>query len=171
MELERTSLASQSERRGDGVNTLGRTRASTGATPHAPASRAFAPLLAVELLVILALGVTGYAVAANDDILAAIGLAGIALTAMAIGLGARASMRRLALRCEALGRARAEAEFARYELEVENAELERRNADLEAERAAVVDGFDWIDEQTAGRLRNLLEAAGVELADLADMGV
>ena len=171
MELERTSLASQSERRGDGVNRLGRSHASTGATRHAPASRAFAALLAAELLVVLALGVTGYAVAANDDILAAIGLAGIALTAMAIGLGARASMRRLALRCEALGRARAEAEFARYEMEVENAELERRNADLETERAAIVDGFDWIDEQSAGRLRKLLEAAGLEVADLVDMAL
>jgi hypothetical protein len=171
MELERTSLASQSERRGDGVNRLFRSHASTGATRHAPASRAFAALLAAELLVVLALGVTGYGVAANDDILAAIGLAGIALTAMAIGLGARASRRRLALRCEALGRARAEAEFARYELEVENAELERRNADLEAERAAIVDGFDWIDEQSAGRLRKLLEAAGLEVADLVDMAL
>ena len=90
---------------------------------------------------------------------------------VAIGLGARASLRRLALRCEALGRARAEAEFARYELEVENAELERRNADLEAERAAIVDGFDWIDEQSAGRLRKLLEAAGLEVADLVDMAL
>ena len=125
-------------------------------------------MLAAELLVVLALGVTGYAVAANDDILAAIGLAGIALTAMAIGLGARASMRRLALRCEALGRARAEAEFVRYELEVENAELERRNADLEEQRAAIVNGFDWVDEQTAGRLRSLLDAAGLELANLAE---
>ena len=159
MELERTSLASQSERRGDGVNRLGRSHASTSATRHAPASRAFAALLAAELLVVLALGVTGYAVAANDDILAA------------IGLGARASMRRLALRCEALGRARAEAEVARYELEVENAELERRNADLETERAAIVDGFDWIDEQSAGRLRKLLEAAGLEVADLVDMAL
>ena len=80
-------------------------------------------------------------------------------------------MRRLALRCEALGRVRAEAECARYELEVENAELERRNADLEAERAAIVDGFDWIDEQSAGRLRKLLEAAGLEVADLVDMAL
>ena len=68
MELERTSLASQSERRGDGVNRLGRSHASTGATRHAPASRAFAALLAAELLVVLALGVTGYAVAANEPV-------------------------------------------------------------------------------------------------------
>jgi hypothetical protein len=170
MELERTSLASQSERRGDGVNRLRPSRASTGATRDSTSSRALTPFLVAEqLLIIVAVGVTGYAVAASDDILAAIGLAGIALTAMAIGLGARASMRRLALRCEALGRARAEIEFARYELEVENAELERRNADLEAEHAAIVDGFDWIDERSAGRLRKLLEAAGLEVADLVDM--
>ena len=145
-------------------------RMRTGPDPRA-VTQVAAALLAAELLVVLALGVTGYAVAANDDILAAIGLAGIALTAIAIGLCARASMRRLALRCEALGRVRAEAECARYELEVENAELERRNADLEAERAAIVDGFDWIDEQSAGRLRKLLEAAGLEVADLVDMAL
>jgi hypothetical protein len=121
-----------------------------------------APFLAAETLIVLALGVTGYGVAANDDILAVIGLGAIALTATAIGLGARASLRRLERRCEVLGR-------ARHQLEVENAELERRNADLEEERAAIVNGFDWVDEQTAGRLRSLLEAAGLELADLADM--
>ena len=32
MELERTSLASQSERRGDGVNGLGRSHVSTSAS-------------------------------------------------------------------------------------------------------------------------------------------
>jgi hypothetical protein len=169
MELERTSLASQSERRGGGVKSLGRSRASTGATRDSTSSRALAPFLVADLLIILAFGVTGYAVAANDDVLAAVGLAGIALTAMAIGLGAWASMRRLERRREVLGRARAEAERARYALEVENAELERRNADLEAERAAIFDGFDWLDEQSAGRLRNLLEAAGLEVADLVDM--
>ena len=169
MELERTSLASQAERRGGVANGLGRSGASTGPTRHATASRALGPFLASVVLMVLALGVTGCAVAANEDILAAIGLAAIALTATAMSLGARASLRRLERRCEVLGHARAEAERARYELEVANAELERRNADLEAEQAAIVDGFDWIDEQSAGRLRKLFEAAGLELADLADM--
>jgi hypothetical protein len=68
-----------------------------------------------------------------------------------------------------LGRARAESERARHDLEVENAELRRHNADLQAEHAAIFDGFEWVDERTAGRLRALLEAAGLELADLADM--
>ena len=53
--------------------------------------------------------------------------------------------------------------------ELENAELRRRHAAVEAREAAVADGFDWVDEQTAGRLRALLDAAGLELADLADM--
>jgi hypothetical protein len=72
-------------------------------------------------------------------------------------------------RCELLGRARAESERARQDLELENAELRRRHAALEAREAAVADGFDWVDEQTAGRLRALLDAAGLELADLADI--
>jgi hypothetical protein len=56
----------------------------------------------------------------------------------------------------------------RHALEVENAERERRNVDLEARQAAIIDGFDWVDEQTAGRLGDLLEAAGLELANRAE---
>ena len=122
-----------------------------------------------ELLIGLALAAAVYGVAASDEVLALLGLATTALIAMLVVLGARASMRRLERRCEVLGRARAESERACHELEVENAELERRNADLEEQRAAIVNGFDWVDEQTAGRLRSLLDAAGLELADLADM--
>jgi len=169
MELERTSLGGAPDPKGESVSRLARSRASTGTARHAIESRAPALFIAAEFLIVLAVGVAAYGVAADHEILSVIGLAAIALTALSIALGARASMRGLERRCEVLGRARAESERGRHELEVVNAELERRNSDLEAERAAVVDGFDWIDEQTAGRLRDLLEAAGIELADLADM--
>jgi len=162
MELEQTSLGGAPDEKGDSVSRLGRSPASMGSARRAVGCRAPALFIAAELLIVLTVGVAAYGVAANNQILSVIGLAATALTALSIVLSAWPSMRELERRCEVLGR-------ARHELEVVNAELERRNADLEAERAAVVDGFDWIDEQTAGRLRNLLEAAGIELADLADM--
>jgi hypothetical protein len=162
MQLERTSLGDPPESQRGTVSTLDRSRASVGASPHQIGSRVPAPFLVAELLIGLALGAAVYGVAASHNILALVGLATTALTSTSVVLGTRASMRRLARRCEVLGR-------VRRQLEVENAELERRNADLEEQRAAIVNGFDWVDEQTAGRLRSLLDAAGLELADLADM--
>ena len=162
MELERTSLGGAPDAKCDSVSRLGRSPASMGSARRAVGCRAPALFIAAELLIVLSLGVAVYGVAANHEILSVIGLTMIALTAPSIVLSAWPSMRELERRCEVLGR-------ARHELEVVNAELERRNADLEAERAAVVDGFDRIDEQTAGQLRSLLEAAGLKLADLADM--
>jgi hypothetical protein len=161
MELEQTSLGGPPESRVDRVTRLRRSPANAGATRHPSGPRPPAPFRVAELLIGLALEAAVYGVAASDEMLALLGLATTALTAMSVVLGTRASMRRLARRCEVLGR-------ARHQLEVENAELERRNADLEEERAAIVNGFDWVDEQTAGRLRSLLDAAGLELADLAD---
>ena len=161
MELEQTSLGTPPESRVDRVRRLRRSRASAGATRHPTGPRPRAPFPVAELLIGLALGAAVYGVAASDEILTLLGLATTAVTSMAAVLSTQASMRRLARRCDVLGR-------ARHQLEVENAELERRNADLEQQRAAIVNGFDWVDEQTAGRLRSLLEAAGLELADLAD---
>jgi hypothetical protein len=161
MELRQASLGPPPESRVDTVGRLSASHTSAGATRDPIGPRRLAPFPVAELLIGLALGAAAYGVAASDEILALLGLATTALTAMSVVLGTRASMRRLARRCEVLGR-------ARHQLEVENAQLERRNADLEDQRAAVVNGFDWFDEQTAGRLRSLLEAAGLELADLAD---
>jgi hypothetical protein len=159
MELEQTSLDGPPKSRVDTVGKLRKSHAGERATRQPIGPRP--PTLIAELLLGLALGAAAYGVAASDEILALLGLATTALTAASVVLGTRASMRRLARRCEVLGR-------ARHQLEIENAELERRNADLEEERAAIVSGFDWVDEQTAGRLRSLLDAAGLELADLAD---
>jgi hypothetical protein len=162
MELEQTSLGPPPESRVDTVGRLSGSHASAGATRDPIGPRRPAPFPVAELLIGLAVGVAAYGVAASDEIVALLGLATTALTAMSVVLATRASKQRLARRCEVLAR-------ARHQLEVENAELERRNADLEEQRAAIVNGFDWVDEQTAGRLRSLLDAAGLELADLADM--
>jgi len=159
MELEQTSLGGPPKSRVDTVDKLRRSHAGEGATPQPIGPRP--PTVIAEVLLGLALGAAVYGVAASDEVLALLGLATTALTAMSVVLATRASKRRLARRCEVLAR-------TRHQLEVENAELERRNAYLEEQRAAIVNGFDWVDEQTAGRLRSLLDAAGLELADLAD---
>ena len=62
----------------------------------------------------------------------------------------------------------AESERARAELRLSNERLQRRNADLRAFQLAVVQGFDVIDARTQGRLKELVEEAGDELAALVD---
>jgi hypothetical protein len=126
-----------------------------------------------RLIVAIAAGVAFtvglYGIAANRDLVAAIGLCAVGLTALALKAAAGIRVQALKRRCKLLGRARAESERARHDLERENAELRRRNAELESREAAVNDGFDWVDEQASGRLRALLDQAGLELADLTDM--
>ncbi len=117
----------------------------------------------------LAFTVGLYRIVANRDLVAAIGLFAIGLTAVAMKASARIRVRASERRCELLGRARAKSERARHDLEIENAELRRRNAELESREAAVNDGLDWVDEQASGRLRALLDQAGLQLADLTDM--
>jgi hypothetical protein len=110
-----------------------------------------------------------YGILANRDLVAAIGLCAVGLTALAMTASARIRVRASGRRCELLGRARAKSERARHDLELENAELRRRNAELEFREAAVNDGFDCVDAQASGRLRALLDQAGLDLADLTDV--
>jgi hypothetical protein len=49
-----------------------------------------------------------------------------------------------------------------------NGNLRRRNTDLEAMHQAVLQGLDVIDERTQGRLWELFEETGDELAELVD---
>ncbi len=125
--------------------------------------------LIVAIAAGLAFTVGLYGIAANRDLVAAIGLCAVGLTALALKAAAGMRVQALKRRCEMLGRARAKSERARHDLELELAELRRHNAELESREAAVNDGFDWVDEQASGRLRALLDQAGLELADLTDM--
>jgi len=95
-------------------------------------------------------------------------LAAAAAAAVAMAVGARASIREAARTSEVLNRTLAEAERARDEILITNERLQRRNAELQALELAVEEGFDWIDERTQGRLRDLVEEAGDELAALVD---
>ena len=165
MELDRSSFGGPLDWPGGAANTARRSRASARTSRHPFGSQAF---LATAILTGLALGVAVYGVGANRDTLTAIGLAATVVATAAMAFGARAATRRLERRCQVLGRAREESERARHDLEVENAELERKNADLEAQQLAIFEGFDWVDERTDGRLSDLIEDAGAELAEFAD---
>jgi hypothetical protein len=46
--------------------------------------------------------------------------------------------------------------------------LQRKNAELETLQLAVTQGFNFIDERTEGRLRELVEQAGDDLAALVE---
>lgn len=120
------------------------------------------------LLLVAAFAVAAYGVASSRGSLATAGLVVAAVVSLASAAAGGASRGRLERRNERLGRARAESERARHDLAVENAELRRHVASLQAQRTAIVDGFDWIDEHTAGRLRALLDESGLQLANLAD---
>ncbi len=124
-------------------------------------------LSAVAILFAVALALAAFGVATDNGVAAAYGLGASAPAAFAVAIVGWTSIRRLERRCVVLGRARVESERARHDLELVNAKLRQRVEQLEAREAAVDDGFDWVDEQTAGRLRALLDQAGLELADLA----
>lgn len=124
--------------------------------------------LVTLVAIALTLGVATWGIATNRNNVAMVGLAATAVTAAAMGVSARASIRTGERSFEQLDRALAESERARDDLRVENKRLQRRNADLRARGLAVEDGFDWIDERTQGRLRELVEEAGDELAALVD---
>jgi hypothetical protein len=101
-------------------------------------------------VIALALGVATFGVETNREALALLGLAATGLLAAALAASASRSMRR------------------RYELREANKELLRRNAKLEAQQLAIDTALASIDERTHGRLRDLVEESGDELAELVD---
>jgi hypothetical protein len=107
-------------------------------------------LLAAFTAIAGPLVVTSYGIETNQKAIALIGLVAIALVAALAALSASKSRR------------------ARDELRAANDQLRRRNADLEARHRAVAHGLDVIDERTEGRLWELLEETGDELAELVD---
>ena len=108
-------------------------------------------LLLVTLNAIaVTLAVAAYGVVMERKSVAIVGLAATALVAVVMTLSARHFAR------------------AREELDLTNARLQRRNAELSAFHLGVVHGFALIDERTHGRLSELAQEVGDELAELID---
>jgi hypothetical protein len=114
-------------------------RAGIPLTPFAALTAIAAPLAAAS-----------YGVETNNRTIAMIGLVVTAVVAAAAALRANRSTR------------------VRDALLEANGNLRRRNTDLEAMHQAVLQGLDVIDERTQGRLWELFEETGDELAELID---
>jgi hypothetical protein len=114
--------------------------------------RAGIPLTPFAALTAIAvpLAAASYGVETNNRTIAMIGLVVTAVVAAAAALRANRSTR------------------VRDALLEANGNLRRRNTDLEAMHQAVLQGLDVIDERTQGRLWELFEETGDELAELVD---
>jgi acid phosphatase family membrane protein YuiD len=106
----------------------------------------FATLTAIAV----PLAAASYGVETNNRTIAMIGLVVTAVVAAAVAFRANRSTR------------------VRDALLEANGNLRRRNTDLEAMHQAVLQGLDVIDERTQGRLWELFEETGDELAELID---
>ena len=95
-----------------------------------------------------------------------VGLATSTAVAAAMAVVARDSIRKAERSSELRESALAESERARDDLRIANEKLQRTNASLRTLHIAVAQGFNLIDERTQGRLRDLVEEAGDDLAAL-----
>jgi hypothetical protein len=125
-------------------------------------------LLVTVGAVALTLGVAAYGLFTDLRNVALAGVGASVVVAVAMAVRARNSIRTARHSVELLDSALAESEQARDELYSANEKLQRTNADLRALQIAVAQGFSLIDERTRGRLREVVEQAGAELAALVD---
>lgn len=145
VELFSSPLAGLVHQLGASPNPIG----SDAPRPSHPAGF-HAAFLVTAVATTLALGVTAYGVVSDRNGVAMIGIAATIFAAAALVVVASSSIHR------------------REALLAANEELQQRNADLEALHLAVLKGLDVIDQETQGRLLELIEEAGDELAVLVD---
>jgi hypothetical protein len=127
------------------------------------------PALLVTLAAIaLTLGVTTYGLMTDRREVALIAVLASVAIAVAMVIRARDSLRSAELSSERLDIALTESERKRAELDVANVRLQQTNASLQTIHLAVRQGFNLIDERTEGRLRELIEQTGDDLAALVD---
>jgi biopolymer transport protein ExbB/TolQ len=120
------------------------------------------------IAIALTLGVATYGLMTDRRSVALSGLLASMTIAVAMVLRARDSVRAAELSSELLDSALADSERARAELNAANERLQRTNVDLRTLRIAVAQGFNLIDERTQGRLREVVEHAGDDLAALVE---
>lgn len=107
-------------------------------------------ILVTTIATLPAVGVATYGVATDWKTVSMVGLAATVVIAAVMSISARRSI------------------VARNAIHLANKELQQKNDDLRTSQLAVVRGFDLIDERTQGRLTELMEEVGDELAALAD---
>ena len=133
-----------------------------------PAGVTRAALLVSLVAIAQTLGVTTYGLLAGHRNVAIIGLVSSVVVAVAMALRADGSIHAVEQSSALLDRALADSRHAHDDLNVANEQLRRANAELRTLQIAVAQGFNLIDERTQGRLRELVEEAGDDLAALVN---
>jgi hypothetical protein len=145
---------------------LGVDRRVFAGRPHIPKHPAGsrAALLADVGALVLTIGVAFYGLHEDSRVLTLIGLAASASIGTAMALRARNSIQSAESAYGRLDRALADTERARDELADANQDLARANAQIQAVHVAYADLLNLTDDRTSGRMRELIEDTGEDLA-------
>jgi hypothetical protein len=127
------------------------------------------PVLLVALTgLLLTLATTLYGLAADKPAVALVGVAAGAWISAAMAFRARNSIRTAENAYDHLDHALRESERSRDELAAANQEFARANAELQTLQIAIADVLNLADERSDGRIRELIEDTGRDLADLLE---
>jgi hypothetical protein len=127
-----------------------------------------AALLVTLVAIVSTLGVAMYALLSDRRNVALIAVGASVAIAFAMATRARDTLRTAERSSEMLDDVLVESERTRDELHSANSRLRNANAELRTLQLAVAQGFNLIDERTQGRLRELVQEAGDDLAALVD---
>ena len=133
---------------------------------HAAGSRGV--LLAAVGALVLTVSVASYGLVKDSRALTLIGLLASVWIGIAIAFRARDSIQTAESAFGRVDRALADAERARDELADANDDLARANAQIQAVHIAYADLLNLTDERTLGRVRELIEETGGELAEFLE---
>jgi hypothetical protein len=144
------------------VSVVGRTR-----IPKHPAGSRAVLLVSLGAL-LLTVGVACYGLLEQSRALTVIGLFASVAIGMAMAFRARDSIQTAETAYARLDQALVDAERARDELADSNEDLARANAHIQASHIAYADLLNLADERTHGRVRELIEDTGGELAEILE---
>ena len=133
---------------------------------HVPAAR---PVVLLALVgFVLSIAVATYGAVEGSGLLIATGLVSSAVIGAAMALRARDSIRTAETAYERLDRELAGSERLRDELAAANHGLARANLEMQTLQLAMADLLNLADERAGGRIRELVEDTGGELAELLE---
>jgi hypothetical protein len=145
----------------------GPVRIARAAIPNRPPGSNAVLFLSLAALAIT-LGVAAYGHLAGIPIVAGTGIAASISVGIAMALRAREAIRNAEKAYARLDRALAEAERSADELTTANEELRQANIQMRAMQIAAADALNLADERSDGRLRELIQGTGEELAELLE---
>jgi hypothetical protein len=141
--------------------------ASRAAIPNRPPGAKAVLLLSLGALA-LTLGVAFYGYSTENGPVAVVGVVTGVIVGIGMALRARSSIRTAESAYARLDRALSESERARDELAAANEDLARVNMELRVMHTAFADLLNLADERSSGRMRELIEDAGDDLAELLE---